>query len=96
MKIVGYVLLGIGCSLFVVDAFGSDSSPSHVVNYFGTNAANDILIAGICICIVSLVLVSIAEIREQSAKRAAERALQETLPVWADAKTWEPVNPKDP
>ena len=72
MKIVGYVIFGIGCLLFAVDTFVFNSGPSNVVNY--------ILIAGLCVCVVGIVLVSIATIREQAAERAYRKAHPE--PKW--------------
>jgi hypothetical protein len=82
MKIVGYVIFGMGCLLFVVYTLAFNSGPANVVNH--------ILIVGLCILIVGIVLVSIATIREQAAERAYRKAHPEPKWVsWNDLFTGE-------
>ena len=80
MKIVGYVLFGVGCFLFVMAAYVYNSSRSNVGNDIGINDPNGILIAGLCIWIAGIFLVSVATIREQAAERAYRKAHPE--PRW--------------
>jgi drug/metabolite transporter (DMT)-like permease len=84
MKIVGYVLFGIGCFLVVVTYFVHESNHSNGVHDSVFNNLNGILIVALCIWAVSIFLVSIATIREQAAARAYRKAHPE--PMWVSWK----------
>ena len=71
MKILGYVLFGMGIFLFVISAIVYESSPSNVVNYHGINGPNGLLIVGLLFFCVGGVMASYASAAEQRAYRKA-------------------------